>query len=195
MLSLTLVQVSCSYLRCRLLDASDIFRLDVGVIGGMIVEVTATRHCAVAAGGGQGYYLELLGPHIGVSKFVLASMGLGLWSLTVREDEPVRTLHKPPPSFYFSERASFECCLFLPGMAYVFDLHSRSSKERLPFWEIPRRCNATLFEFSLSIGFGPYLRVSFCPAELLDFLLGWFGIDIMYDDRYRKEQFHASNRR
>jgi hypothetical protein len=33
------------------------------------------------------------------------------------------------------------------------------------------------------VALGPSFRFGFNPAELLDFLLGWFGVDIFHDDR------------
>jgi hypothetical protein len=39
-----------------------------------------------------------------------------------------------------------------------------------------------LTQIELSAGLGITLRLGFNPGELLDFLLGWFGIDIFADD-------------
>lgn len=40
--------------------------------------------------------------------------------------------------------------------------------------------------FEASVGLGPSVRLGFNPGELLDFLLGWFGVDIAGDDKREK---------
>ena len=48
-------------------------------------------------------------------------------------------------------------------------------------------------QIEVAFGVGGTLRLGCNPGELLDFLLGWFGIDIFNDDIEGKEQKQESN--
>ncbi len=54
-----------------------------------------------------------------------------------------------------------------------------------------------LTQLELAVGVGPAVRIGFNPGELLDFILGWFLIDIYNDDiemRRHREQRKSNNR-
>jgi len=48
-------------------------------------------------------------------------------------------------------------------------------------------------QIEVAVGLGGTLRMGFNPGELVDFILGWFGIDIFGDDLYAKKQKGESN--
>jgi len=42
--------------------------------------------------------------------------------------------------------------------------------------------NSSITQFEASAGLGPLIRLGFNPLEVVDFLLGWFGLDLYGDD-------------
>jgi hypothetical protein len=54
------------------------------------------------------------------------------------------------------------------------------------FGNTPRRPQS-FTQIEAAVGLGPTLRLGFNPGELLDFILGWFHIDIYNDDIERKK--------
>jgi hypothetical protein len=43
-------------------------------------------------------------------------------------------------------------------------------------------------QIEVVVGVGVMVRLGFNPGELLDFLLGWFGVDIYHDDYYAENE-------
>lgn len=49
-------------------------------------------------------------------------------------------------------------------------------------------------DFKVTLGIGPAATLGFNPGELLDFFLGWFGVDMYHDDlRNRAKDAKAGN--
>ena len=61
-----------------------------------------------------------------------------------------------------------------------------------PLWRENNKSN--LYQIDLTVALGLSLRVGFNPAELLDFVLGWFGSDILDDDVGRKQAEPSRNK-
>ncbi|MCZ6691091.1 MAG: hypothetical protein O7H41_15995, partial [Planctomycetota bacterium] len=95
---------------------------------------------------------------------------------------PLTTLTWFPPYFHLSENAKEEhaCYWLLPGLASYYPARSKSW-----IWTSPKggwsRLHAFDIEAHLVIGFVG-VRAGFSPGEFVDFLLGWFGVDIAGDD-------------
>jgi hypothetical protein len=58
----------------------------------------------------------------------------------------------------------------------------------------PQSCPYYYTQIEAVLAVGPSVRVGFNPGELLDFFLGWFGIDIMNDDIGTKTPKQESNK-
>lgn len=85
------------------------------------------------------------------------------------------------PARYGSDPWSFVPFLTLPkGITQVV-----STEERVPWWYFT--------EIEAVGGLGLTLRMGVNPGEFVDFLLGWFGIDIFNDDDRLKNRRTAPN--
>jgi|GEM_PF-3164095 len=168
----------CGFLQQRLFDAADIVRFDLGVAAGLGAQVMVTRVCPLGfIWVHDGYYLQMLGPRTGLwrlrEEFAWGTAFiLPMLSITWRNELPVFFIGK---AFITSEK----------GFGFYFSPFGKMdcADSSIPFRTLPRHTNATAFECGVCVVCGIYFRLSFCPLEFVDFLLGWLGIDIMGDDK------------
>lgn len=180
----------CSYLKARLYDTLDIVRVDAGAGIGFGAEVYATQFCATGIGCARGgYYVELIGPRMGLWRYDYAVFAVALLfnGKFCHFEEPRgiigRTFLPQYPQYDFWAFGSL-LSLLVKGkvpMERVAGIDGVSMGVE-DLREFATDTNSTIFEVGLRIHGPIYIRVGVCLDELLDWLLGWFSIDIMADD-------------
>ena len=139
-----------------------------------------TQFCA--AGGALmslGGALQIIGPKPGIYLFdILAALGLPPLHVRAADFHPIATVGRKPPDVP-------QDCLLSSPVGVLMGSGSPDPCWYSPprFWEeASKKSHFTAFEIGFYISGPIYLRVGFCPLEFVDFLLGWFGVDIVYDD-------------
>lgn len=159
----------CSYLHNRANDALDVFTCDGSVGPGLYAEVRATDLLAVGLGGHDVEYAGQHGRFVVRGRRSSTAIGPLIWGF-VDDDEPVPVfagdpsrmgpLVEPPPSQL----------LFLPA--------DQTGSDFAPW---TRGLHAADVDVTVTLGWVGG-RLGFSPGELLDFVLGIFGLDLAGDD-------------
>jgi len=160
----------CTYLRDRANDLLDPFRVDVGVGFGLYADARATDFVATGVGVHALHAAGWHGRHVGTGE--LGGLGLGLLMLGDAEFA-MSPLLGEPASFVRAHDV-------VPGQLLVFACNGM--KCGLVRYTLAERglhvadvgASATIGVVGVGLGFS--------PGELLDCLLGFFGIDIAGDD-------------
>jgi len=189
--------MGCAYVKARLMDFADIVRLEAGVSVGIGADATLFRTWGVGYGYAyDGYYVQLLGPRIGIWRFktaVVAPHPLAFFLMNgwgwkeekvvnlgrpIRSPEAVRQRDGQHTALFNKDMdmVTLTTVILVPGVPYLVDGVAPK------VWMYPQCTNATTFECGVRIVGPIYFRFSFCIDEFFDFLLGWFGIDPMHDD-------------
>lgn len=167
---------SCTYLAGRTRDLRDVVTLDFGVGFGLGIDGQLTDACHTGLGGGQYYVWQLGHPSLKGSDSALAGLQSNFAWLAHRSNGP---LMAPDHQGWLWNAALWSAWFAVPphgydarGDASVLPL---SQCAEAPWW------NAADVDVGLQL-LPVSLRVGFRPGELLDFLLGWFGYDLLGDD-------------
>ena len=190
LLGLITISTGCAspYMVDRGRDAADIFTATVGYgvgvkaqVGPIQTGLFANRDYAGLRGG----IFEAPGFTGRHSDYLFHDIDLLLYrySMLQSENRLLRDRHKDTAPIGFGP------------ITYLFWGHKRPKNvPRVSFWESPV---GWLFDgmgydqtpsyyhytqIEVAVGVGPSIRLGFNPGELLDFLLGWFTIDIYSDD-------------
>jgi hypothetical protein len=160
---------SSNYLARRWNDAKDICTVTVGLgagakarVGPLATGLSWTRDYAGLRGG----YFGVFPPKENQSKDV--ELLAARWEETPSK-EPIHVRAKD----YSSMGASFY------GSPYWW-----TNEERPVYYYYS--------QIEIAVGAGGSLRVGFNPGELLDFLLGWFGVDLYGDEVVTSRKTHGS---
>jgi hypothetical protein len=165
----------CAYLKDRANDVLDVFWSDVGIGPGLYVSARATDFLAVGFGYKEQAIAGLHGRFAGTGSSLAVGLGPAVigndrfdCSPVLPQDPSVFDAEQEPPASQLLvvpcsfEHAGFEPCDYSEGHR---DLH---------FLDV--NAGAAL----LLVG----ARVGFSPGELLDCVLGLFGIDLAADDGF-----------
>jgi hypothetical protein len=156
---------SCGYLRDRAKDAADIFTVTAGLGAGAKTRVGPINLGFI-------FNSEIAGLR-GGEFFAIPSesdeemRGIDLQVLVFGYEASSLT-----PAMERRDKFQGTANLIVPIPNVGHEMTVRNA----PYWT----------QIDLVAGAGPSVRVGFNPGELVDFLLGWFGIDIYGDDRSRR---------
>jgi hypothetical protein len=148
------------YIPNRLVDATDIFTIDLSLGGGFFAEMQATRYCQFGGSYGESWFL---------SKGYARQYGVGHKNTTKR----LGFLCMEEEVTYVDETTGTvkEYVIDFPQLA-IADRDLDAFKDNdVDFWKIGGR-------LGLIVGAG----VGIHPIEIADFLTGFFWLDIMEDD-------------
>jgi hypothetical protein len=87
--------------------------------------------------------------------------------------------------YYSSKNVTPLTSIFPPNT--IVDSKSHDYMENAP--------TSAYFQIEMAVGLGPTLRIGFNPAEILDFLLGFAGVDILSDDYGRHRDDFLTSRK
>ena len=169
---------SCSYVQNRTNDLLDVFWLDVDVGVLAAAEVRATDFCAVGVGASlQSVPLvHVHGRHFGHVERMSGGLPV-YWSISMyKNDEMVPFLDGTPAYSSIVQPPPCNYLLFYPEEFFV-DRHGDAR------YRIGRR-GLRVLDCAVGASLGVGVRVGFSPGHLLDFLLGWFGLDLAGDDAF-----------
>ena len=184
LLALALSSSGCSYLRNRCADLLDIASVDVGYGPGVYAEARATDF--LVPGLGVHSYLEAYSLHgryageverwsgFGLPPFLTATTYMpadGRLVSVVDGDRSGYDLHMEPPW------ASYAMCI--PGVWI-------GSLDHAPGYSVGER-GMRVADVGVHVQCLVGVRLGFSPGESVDWLLGWFGLDLSGDDARLRE--------
>ena len=181
-----------NYLLNRLSDFGDCFIAEAGVGYGLDVHILATDFISTGVGGsfipkaaGVSHGIPYFGMsyHLGLPILPFANLLSKKWRKEfwvtdgAHRGLPLptqRVIREPPPGYVTKS------VLFVNLMSVA------PPREGQAVHGIPNP-NMAAFDFEVAVTAGfLYLRFGFSLGEFVDFLLGWFGIDIANDDKVRR---------
>lgn len=202
-----------TYMKDRALDFADCFKADIGIFGGGAeAHLRITDAVVTGVGGGLAFKIGFKGRHF-EGPFADAHMGLPFSPIYwfVRDED----LHKDFPVTYFGytgNTAAFCGCMIGTPGSYAAEsvvLYPTAFEKEPKFGgllEEPKPIDAPgrgagpegkpfqtdlidSFDIEAGATLGLFLCLSvhagFSPGQFLDFVLGWFGVDIGDDDTPR----------
>lgn len=184
-----------NYFLNRLSDFGDCFTAEAGVGYGLDFHILATNlistgvgasYIAKSAGVSHGVPYSAISYHLGLPLLPFMNFLSREWRKewwvtdTVHRGLPrptQRVIRTPPPG-YLAKSVLFVNLMSIsppqgPGTSPVMHGYPNS--------------DMAIFDFEVSFTVGVlYLRLGFSIGEFVDFLLGWFGVDIAGDDKVRR---------
>lgn len=151
-------------------DAADVFNLAVGIGAGAKVRVGPISPGIIGrsdyAGLSQGTFF------CGNHPYVTEKQGFGDWYHGSEGSNGLLGGERAAQYYLTRDRHKYYEAAYLFGIAVSKNMESD-----------PMTYNPSYFtQIDVAAGLGGILHAGFNPGELLDFLLGWFGVDIYGDD-------------
>lgn len=166
----------CTWLQNRANDALDVFALDFGQGPGLYADVRATDFVAVGVGMHDTVTWGMHGRYAGTSGRGAVAVGPLMWGW--RPDGPaVSPMQSGDPSRFNQDVVD-------PPPSHLILWPAGPLRHAFPEYnETARGLRFADVSATLTIGYVG-MHVGFSPGELVDFVLGVFGIDLSDDDAF-----------